>query len=83
MNIRKRKASQSISIEIDWKEVSRARELIDETLENADIGVYDALTALCVTSIEIAYSYKINKQQLLSNISGLWEKLEYQVNKES
>lgn len=60
----------------NWDEIDRARELINDALKNADLTYSDALSALCLTAIEVAYTAKITKPQFLMHMTNWWEELD-------
>lgn len=62
----------------NWEEINRLREIIDKTIEQSDVSYADALTSLCIVSVEIAYTSKIGKPQFLNRISNFWEELDSQ-----
>lgn len=57
----------------DMKEVIRIRDLIFDCLEQCECTTVDALTCLCLSTIEMSMIAKIEKPQLLSFISEKWE----------
>jgi hypothetical protein len=65
----------------NYDEIEKVREFIDDALEQSEASTADCLSALCVMTVEIAYNAKINKPQLLNQVSHLWEIFDKQVEK--
>jgi len=66
-----------------WSDIKRVEDLIRNFLRDSDVSVLDFLTALCISSVEIAYHAGIEKPQYLSKVSNLWELLDRHISEKS
>lgn len=68
-----------ISVKTDWDKVYAIKDMIDEKITSGQYITADCLTALCMLSVELAYSAHIGKPHFLAKLSMLWEVLDGQV----